>query len=497
VPTPPVSGLSDVDESPYAARPWLASYPDGVPADYDFPEVPLTRLLDDATASFPSRPALAFRGLTTTYREVRDAADHLAAGLAGLGVRKGDRVSIVLPNCPQLVLTVFAVLRLGAVVVQHDPLSTDGALRAQLSHCGSRVVVCLDQAHGTVVRAAVGSAVRWLVVTHLHDDVASRTRRRPRLPLPAARRARDRPLAASHPHPTTVPFARLVRTPSAARQTPVEPLRDPAVLQYVGGTTRAPRAVVLTHGNLVSHAYMNRLWDPCGTVGGEVTIGVLPLSSALGLTVGLNATVLLAGTLVLLPSDDVDELVAAVDRWRPTMLPAVPSVLRALVAREAGPRDLSSLRVCVSCAVHLPRAVQERFERLSGARLVEGHGATQGLPSTHCNPLSDRRRPGTVGLPLPGTACRVVDPDDRAREVPIGTAGELHVRGPQVSTACWGTDDPVLTPDGWLPTGELVTMDADGFFTVVDRAQDLVSEVRDGSLPGVEEPAPRRALRCS
>ena len=501
--TPPEEASPDVLEpdlpgprqptSPYAARPWLASYPPGVPADYDFPEVPLTRLLDDAAASFPTRTALAFLGLTMTYREVRDAADHLASGLAGLGVRKGDRVSVVLPNCPQHVLTVFAVLRLGGVVVVHDPASTAGELRRQLADCGARVVVCLDRLHDTVVGVRGDTAVQTVVVTALADYAPSRTRLRTRLPLPAARRARDRLSAPLHPDASTVPFLRLVRTATAARQTPVDP-RDAALLQYTGGTTGVPRAAVLTHENLVSNAYMNRLWDTGGTAGSEVTLGVLPLSHAYGMTVCLNATVLLAGTLVLLPSSDVDELLAAVDRWRPTMLPAVPAVFRALVEHpQARLHDLSSLRVCVCGGAPLPRDVQEAFERLSGAVLVEGYGLTETSPSTHCNPLSDRRRPGTVGLPLPGTACRVVDPDDASREVPVGTPGELLVRGPQVFAGWWGSDAPVLTDDGWLPTGDLVVMEADGFFTVVDRKDVVVSGGADVSPSEVEQVLSRLA----
>ena len=477
--TPPEEASPDVLEhdppaaSPYDARPWLASYPPGVPADYDFPEVPLTRLLDDAAASFPTRTALAFLGLTMSYREVRDAADHLASGLAGLGVRKGDRVSVVLPNCPQHVLTVFAALRLGGVVVQHDPTSTASELHAELAGCGARVVVCLDRVHDTVVGAQDGTAVQTVVVTSLADYAPSRTRLRTRLPLPAARRQRERLSAPVHPEASTVPFLRLVRTPTAARQTPVDP-HDAALLQHTGGTTGAPRAAVLTHANLVSNAYMNRLWDTGGTAGGEVTLGVLPLWSAYGTTVCLHATVLLAGTLVLLPSLDVDELLAAVDRWRPTMLPAVPSVFHALTGPQARLHDLSTLRVCVSGAARLPPEVQQQFERLSGALLVEGYGLTETSPSTHCNPLSDRRRPGTIGLPLPGTACRVVDPEDASRDVPVGTPGELLVRGPQVFAGYWGSDEPVLTGDGWLPTGDLVVMDDDGFFTLLDRTQDVV-----------------------
>jgi long-chain acyl-CoA synthetase len=470
--------------SPYAARPWLASYPPGVPADFAFPEVPLTRLLDDAAASFPSRTALAFLGLTLSYRELRDAADHLASGLAGLGVRKGDRVSVVLPNCPQHVLTVFAVLRLGGVVVEHDPLSPAAALHAQLADCGSRVVVCLDRVQETVVAARGGTAVQAVVVTSLADYASTRTRLRARLPLPSARRDRERLASPVRPDASTVPFLRLVKTPTAARQTPVDPARDPALLLYTGGTTGVPRAAVLTHDNLVSNAYVNRLWDSAGTAGAEVTIGVLPLSQAFGMTVCLNVTVLMGGTLVLLPGFDVDEVLAAVDRWRPTVLPAVPTVFQALVeGPHARVHDLSSLRACVSGTHQLPVEVQERFERLSGAWLVEGYGLTEASPSTHCNPLSERRRPGTIGLPLPGTRCTVVDPDDRTREVPVGSPGELLVRGPQVFAGYWGCDEPVLTGDGWLPTGDLVVMDPDGFFTLVDR--------------GAEEPAPRRALRSS
>ena len=499
---PPEEASPDVlepDPSPYAARPWLASYPPGVPADFAFPEVPLTRLLDDAAASFPTRTALAFLGLTMSYRELRDAADHLASGLAGLGVRKGDRVSVVLPNCPQNVLTVFAVLRLGAVVVQHNPLSTAAELRAQLADCGARVVVCLDRLHDTVVGVREGTSVQAVVVTSLADYVPARTRLAARLPLPSARRARRRLLAPVRPDAATVPFLRLVKTPKAARQTPVDPKRDPALLQYTGGTTGAPRAAVLTHDNLVSNAYMNRLWDTGGTAGGEVTIGVLPLFHAYGMTVALNATVLLAGTLVLLPRFDVDELFAAIDQWRPTMLPAVPTVFRAITeGPQARLHDLSSLRVCVSGAMRLPLEVQEQFERLSGALLVEGYGLTETSPSTHCNPLSAQRRPGTIGLPLPGTHCRVVDPDDASRDVPVGTAGELLVRGPQVFSGYWGSDERPVTDDGWLLTGDLVVMDADGFFTVVDRKKDVIisggfnvspSEVEAAllSLPGVQD----------
>ncbi len=492
---------ADAATSPYAARPWLAHYPSGVPADFAFPEVPLTRLLDDAAASFPARVALVFLGSTLTYRELKDAVDHLASGLAGLGVRKGDRVALVLPNCPQNVLTVFAALRLGAVVVQADPLAREAELVAQLADSGARVVVCLDRVLETVTRLRSATALEHVVVTSLADYLPARARLRMRLPLPAARRAR-RELSSPVPAGAdVVPFVRLLRTPTPARQTPVDPVRDLALLQYTSGTTGVGRGARLTHANLVSNAYMNRLWDTGGTAGAEVTLAVLPLSHVFGLTVCLNASVLLAGTLVLLPRFDLDQLFAAVDRWRPTLLPGVPPLFKAVAdSPHVRLHDLSSLRACVSGAMRLPVDVQAQFERHTGAVLVEGYGLTESSASTHCNPLSDRRRPGTIGLPLPGTSCKVVDPEDTAREVPPGTPGELLVKGPQVFAGYWGTDDTagVLTDDGYLLTGDIVVMDADGFFTVVDRKKDVIvsggfttspSEVEQvvRKMPGVQD----------
>ena len=492
---------ADAPRSPYAARPWLRSYPEGVPADVDVPLVPLTRLLDDAVASFPGRTALAFLGTTLTYHQLKEVADHLAGGLAELGVRKGDRVAVVLPNCPQNVLTVFAVLRLGAIVVQANPLSTAAELHALLADSGATVVVCLDRVHEAVAEARPGTALEHVVVTSLADYLPVRDRLRLRLPSRRARRARSELVADLPAGADALPFLRLLRASTPVPQTPVDPERDVALLQYTGGTTGASKGAMLTHANLVSNAYMNRVWDVGATAGEEVVLGVLPLFHAFGLTVCLNATVLLGGTLVLLPRFGVPEVFAAVDRWRPTMLPGVPPIFKALAdSAEVRLHDLSSLRVCVSGAMRLPVDVQHDFERLSGALLVEGYGLTETSPSTHCNPLSDRRRAGTIGLPLPGTHCRVVDPDDVTREVPVGSPGELLVKGPQVFLGYWGSDDTegVFTDDGYLRTGDLVVMDEEGSFTVVDRLKDVIvtggfntypSEVEAvlRTAPGVQE----------
>jgi len=495
---PPATPSTPTSTPSYADRPWLASYPVGVPADYDFPKVPLTRLLDDAAASFPDRVALAFLGARLTYRQLKAAVDFFATALAGLGVAKGDRVAIVLPNCPQNVITFFATLRLGAVVVEHNPLYTETELRHQLVDCGAKVVVCLDRVYDTLAAVRSDAALEHVVVTSIADYLPSSARLKLRLPLAAARRSRaDLVTALPKGAPVKHFLALLKGAGAASRQTPVEPGHDLALLQYTGGTTGVSKGAMLTHLNLVSDAYMNRLWDTGATAGTEVTLAVLPLFHAFGLTVAMNNTILLGGTLVLLPRFDLDLLLAAIDEWKPTLFPGVPPIYQALTdSPKASKHNLTSLRLCVSGAMRLPVDVQAAFEQASGARLVEGYGMTETSPSTHCNPTTGERRPGSIGLPLPGTRCRVVDQADPAKQVPIGSPGELAIGGPQVFAGYWGRADQegVFTGDGYVLTGDVAVMDEAGYFTVVGRKKDMViaggfniypSEVED-VLRGIE-----------
>ncbi|MCW2621696.1 MAG: AMP-dependent synthetase and ligase [Frankiales bacterium] len=465
--------------SPYDARPWIASYPEGVPADYDFPAIPLTRLLDDATASFPRGVALAFLGTTLTYRELKASVDAFASSLAELGVAKGDRVALVLPNCPQNVIAFFATLRLGAVVVEHDPLSTDQELRHQLADCGARVAVVLDRSYAAVERVRADTRLEHVVVTSITDYLPRTARLKLRLPLAAARRARQEVGVAVPKGAPVLSFPRLVRRldRAPARQAQLDPRQDLALLQYTGGTTGPSRGAMLTHHNLVSNVYMNRLWDTGSVVGKEVTLAVLPLFHAYGLTVCLTSSVLLGGTLVLLPRFDVDQVLSAIDEWRPTTFPGVPAIYQALIdsPKTAG-HDLRSIRICVSGAMKLPREVQERFERLTACRLVEGYGMTETSPVTHANPVSGERRSGTIGLPLTATRVKVVDREDPTREVPVGQPGEMAVSGPQVFQGYWGHEDQegIFTDDGYLLTGDIAVMDPDGWFTLVDRKKELI-----------------------
>jgi len=271
-------------------------------------------------------------------------------------------------------------------------------------------------------------------------------------------------------------FRALVRSGQPTRQVQLDASRDVAVLQFTGGTTGTPKAAMLTHANLVANAYQTRLWIPDATAGRETTVGVLPLFHVFGLTMCVLITVLLAGRLVLLPRFDLEVVFDAIDEERPTLFPGVPPIYQAILdAPDVRRHDLSSIRVCISGAMKLPMATQDRFERITGARLVEGYGTTETSPATHCNPVAGKGKRGSVGLPLPGTEARVVDPADPSREVEAGTDGELAVRGPQVFIGYWPPDsEPAVGPDGWLLTGDLARMDADGYFTIVDRKKDLI-----------------------
>src|SRR3954453_3729083 len=361
----------------YDARPWLASYPPDVPTEFTPPDVPLTRLLDDAAEAFPGNVAIAASGTTFTYRRLRELVDRFAGGLASLGVAQGDRVALVLPNCPQHVIAFFAVLRLGATVVQCNPLSTQTELAEQLADCSPGVVVCLDRTVETAdrVRSAVG--VRHVVVTSLADYLPSTQRVRLPLPLPAARAARARLIAGNTASGTTE-FRKLAQHKHPATQATVDPATSVAVLQYTGGTTGTSKAAKLSHRNLVANAYQMRLWIPEATSGREVTLAVLPLFHVYGLTLCLLMTMLLAGRLVLLPRFDLDLVFGAIDEERPTLFPGVPPIYQAVVDAPGLRRhDLSCIRVCISGAMKLPVAMQDRFEALSGARLIEGYGTTE------------------------------------------------------------------------------------------------------------------------
>ncbi|MEH0822711.1 MULTISPECIES: long-chain-fatty-acid--CoA ligase [unclassified Micromonospora] len=482
-----------------AERPWLRSYAPEVPATIAPPEESLVDLLHGAARRFGSRVALDFFGATTSYAELDAQVARAAEALRRLGVGAGDRVALVLPNCPQHVVAFYATLRLGAVVVEHNPLYTAQELAHQLADHGARVAVVWDKA-APLVRGA--GAVETVVAVDLTRALPRSKRWALRLPLAKARAAR----AAMTAHaPDTLGWdALLAAAAPLAADHPAPGPDDTALLQYTGGTTGIPKGAVLTHRNLRANAAQGRAWVPGLRDGEETVYAVLPLFHAYGLTLCLTFSVSIGATLVLLPRFDVDQVLDAVRRRPPTFLPAVPPIYEKLAtaARERGV-DLTPVRYAISGAMALPPSTVELWESVTGGLLVEGYGMTETSPVALGNPVSPARRPGTVGVPFPSTEVRIVDPEDPSVDRAPGEAGELLIRGPQVFSGYWNRPEEtakVLLPGGWLRTGDVVVMDDDGFVRVVDRIKELIitggfnvypSEVEDAlrRVPGVADAA--------
>ncbi|MFI7575784.1 long-chain-fatty-acid--CoA ligase [Micromonospora sp. NPDC049497] len=483
-------------------RPWLRSYAPDVPATIPSSEESLVDLLRNSARRFGAREALDFYGATTKYADLAGQVERAAEALRRLGVGRGDRVALVLPNCPQHVVAFYAVLRLGAVVVEHNPLYTEQELTHQLADHGARVAVVWDRMAPLVLRTAGATAVETVVAVDLSRALPRLKRWALQLPLPAARATRA---AMTGPAPGALSWEKLVTAagPLAADH-PAPGPDDTALLQYTGGTTGTPKGAVLTHRNLRANAAQGRAWVPGLRDGAETVYAVLPLFHAYGLTLCLTFSVSIGATLVLFPRFDLDQTLAAVRRRPPTFLPAVPPIYEKLAtaARERGV-DLTSARYAISGAMALPPATVELWESVTGGLLVEGYGMTETSPVALGNPVSPARRPGTVGVPFPSTEVRIVDPADPTRDRAPGEAGELLIRGPQVFAGYWRRPEEtaaVLLPDGWLRTGDIVVMDDDGFVTVVDRIKELIitggfnvypSEVEEAlrRVPGVHDAA--------
>ncbi|WP_336633084.1 MULTISPECIES: long-chain-fatty-acid--CoA ligase [unclassified Microbacterium] len=459
-----------------STRPWLASYADGVPADIEPVTQTLVDMLDDAVARYPARPALEFFGAVTSYRRLGDEVARAAEGLRRLGVRAGDRVALILPNCPQHVVAFYAAARLGAIVVEHNPRYTAPELRHLFEVHHARVAIVWDAVADTIAEFPSDIRPERVVAVTMPDAMPWRVRAALRLPLPKARRSRA--ALTSRPRAKGVASWSSLLGRRLARRHARPALDDIAVLQFTSGTTGRPKAAVLTHRNLRSNAAQSEAWVPGLRHGDEVFYAVLPLFHAYGLTLCLTTAISIGARIVLFPTFDVGLTLAALRRTPPTFLPAVPPIYDALARATARAGvDLSSLRNAISGAMALPAATVERWEEATGGILVEGYGMTESSPISIGNPMGPLRRTGTVGVPFPSTEIRVVDPEDPTADRPTGEPGELLVRGPQVFRGYWNQPDETartLLAGGWLRTGDIVVADADGFVTVVDRLKELI-----------------------
>lgn len=456
-------------------RPWLSSYAEGVPADIDPPTASLPHLIEDSVATYGGHVALEFFGATTTYRQLGDAIDHVAGGLAALGVKPGDRVAIVLPNCPQHVIAFYAALRLGAVIVEHNPLYTPREMRHQFEDHGATVAIAWTKVVSTLQEMPDDVGLKTIVAVDIVDAMPARLRIALRLPVKSAR--------ASRAQLTTkvkgaVSWDTLLRAEPIDASVPRPEVDDLALIQYTSGTTGTPKGVMLSHSNLVANAAQARAWVPAVPRGTSVVYAVLPLFHAYGLTLCLTFAMSMGARLVLFPSFDPDMVLNVVKKRPPTFLPAVPPIYERLVRAAAAKNvSLAGIEIAISGAMSLPQTIVDLWEKETGGYLVEGYGLSEASPVLMANPVGTTRKAGTVGLALPSTELRVVDPDEPDRALAHGEAGELQARGPQVFGGYWRKPEEtakVLDADGWLRTGDIVTMDDQGFVRIVDRIKELI-----------------------
>ena len=459
-------------QNPLAHRPWLKNYSPGVAVDVHLPETSLSHLIDDAVREVPHKIALEFFGATTTYAELGSQIDRAAEGLRLAGVQAGDRVALILPNCPQHIIAFYAILRLGAIVVEHNPLYTSAELRHMFEDHGAKAAIVWDKISGHITDMPADIRPAHIYAVNLIKAMPVLTRAALKLPVKKARESREKLEGAA---PGTTSWTHLLKSPPIAPDFKRPTAHDVALLQYTSGTTGLPKGVMLTHRNLESNGRMGEAWIKPGD--DECIYSVLPLFHAYGMTLGVTIAALCRARLVLFPTVDMGLITKAMKKTRPTILPAVPPVYRRLmdVAKEQG-ISLQGVRYAVSGAMNLPPELVAEWEDASGGYMVEGYGLTECAPLVSCNPLNDTRRAGSIGIPFPSTDIRVVDPDT-LQDVPLGEEGELWVHGPQCFAGYWKREEDTqktITADGWLRTGDIVRLDEDYFIQIVDRIKEVI-----------------------
>lgn len=454
-----------ITESVYAASPWLNHYNFWVPPHMNYPRRPLHEILRIATSEVPDHPATAFLGAQLTYSQIKEQTDKFATALARHGIKKGDRVGIMLPNCPPYVVATFAVLRLGATVVNVNPIYTQREVLVVAKDSGMRALLTLDALAPVALAVRDQTSIQTIIITSLAEYSAVAT--------------------ATPSVEGTVRMADLLASvdqPDLPR-VEIDTDEDVAVLQYTGGTTGVPKGAMLTHANIFANVVQTDIWANRSTRRGEdCYLLVIPLFHIYGFTVGMIEGVWRGAQQVLIPKYDVEAVLTAIRDYRPTYFPAVPTIYISLLnhpqAKEYG---IDKVRAFNSGSAPLPVEVIDQFERITGGTLNEGYGLSEASPVTHSTPTLGRRKPGSIGLPLSDTHIKIVDLETGLREVPVGEEGELCIAGPQVMKGYWNRPDETAialrTDDAgrcWLYTGDVARMDEDGFTYIVQRKKDMI-----------------------
>ncbi|SEA51070.1 long-chain acyl-CoA synthetase [Thalassobacillus cyri] len=455
-------------------RPWHRHYPEEIPATLDYDRKALHQFLYEAADLYPKKKALHFMGKEITYEEVLQQTETFAAYMQKLGLEKGDRVAIMLPNSPQSVIAYYGILMAGGIVVQTNPLYMERELEYQMNDSGAKMIICLDILYPKVSDVKGNTDLEHVIITGIKDY----------LPFPKNRiypfvqkRQYKLVVTPEQTHDTHLWENILQSTEDKVIPVDIDPEQDLALLQYTGGTTGYPKGVMLTHLNLVANTQMSMNWLYKCKRGEEIVLGVLPFFHVYGMTAVMNLSIMMGSKMILLPKFDAGEVLKTIDKQRPTLFPGAPTIYIALLNHPSLKKyDLSSIEACISGSAPLPVEVQERFERVTGGKLVEGYGLTETSPVTHSNFVWDRRVNGSIGVPWPDTDAKIfrMESDEEAE---FEEVGEIVVKGPQVMKGYWGRKedtDEVLNAEGWFRTGDLGYMNGEGYFYVVDRKKDMI-----------------------
>jgi long-chain acyl-CoA synthetase len=451
--------------------PWLAHYDAGVPEKIAYEKIGLVEYLSRSVQKFPDRMALAYEGFKITYSQLDEMVQRFAASMRAFGIQKGDRVAILLPNVIACVVSYYACLKIGAIAVMNNPVSSDPELEYQLNDSGAKLLVTLDLLVDRAIRLRMKTAIEQIIYTSFKDH------------LPFGKGIyfslfAARGLTAKVKYSEDVyAWKDLINDPAPEPLQADLDFEDTAMLQYTGGTTGVSKGVMLSHGNLSCQIQQINAWFPQFAGKKEIILGALPFFHSFGLTCAMNNAIFAGWGNVLVAKASPENLLSAVRKYRPTFLPLVPTMYIGMLSHpDIHKSDLTCIKGCFSGSAPLPVEVIKKFERLTGAAISEGFGLTESSPITHANPFQGKRKVGSVGLPFPDTQCRIVDLNDGETAVAIGETGELIVKGPQVMKGYWNR--PKETAEalkaGWLYTGDIAKMDEEGYFYVVDRKKDMI-----------------------
>jgi long-chain acyl-CoA synthetase len=456
-------------------RPWTKCYDKGVRTNIDYPEIPVTGLLEEAARKYPDKACTIFKGAQITYREMNEITDHIAAGLAARGVKKGDRVGMFMPNTPQFMMAYYGILKAGGVVVATNPLYSPREIEHQVNDSGIEIMMVMSNFYKTIKEVQPHTKIRTLIVTNIKETLP------PILGFlfTLTKEKKDgfrvtladgdiwlQDLISQHKND---PKPNVGLTPD-----------DVALFQYSGGTTGISKGAVATHRNLIANALQIREWFVTAVDGKEVVLLAIPLFHVYGMVAGMMFGIRCGASLVMVPNPrDLKDVLNNIQKYKASVFPGVPTLYNAINNHPdvlAGKYDLHSIKACISGSAPLLRETKEKFEALTGGRVFEGYGLSEAPTATHCNPLVGENRVGSIGLPLPDVEVRLISLEDERTEVPHGEPGELVVRGPQVMKGYHNmpTETENTLRDGWLYTGDIAKMDDEGYFYIVDRKKELI-----------------------